>query len=1172
MAYSRAVGPVSSVAKPKTVTAAAKPEPAGSPKKTPKKASAGVHSQDGFDIHSLQSLLDVAPTKASVSVAGVAESLPVNKLSEIKGGGLTGDTFLLDGGSLRGMKLRVRRCVDTDGPGMDINFWVGGKSMDRLETALKNAKATAGPLEFRATKLGDDGLAHYTGGSSKVTEDDSYAPSDMSSNDDKWTLTASVPSGGKVELAHGAAAHSARGLVRITLRGDDAKCTKQLGDVLKRFGLSHLTAPPTKKSKDRYRLMRALWQAAHGAASKLAEGDLEKLTPTAVSKKLKAAGVSEARQKELRLADVADNHFTVVDPAQADMLKKAGARYLYSTVESIDHVAAILNNGQKSSVRRYLDGMIIDGMSTNEDFSSGGGAGVFTRVVTENAILDGGEWTGRRFKILLKPEVLGRTDWFGWPDDKFGQAWGLSSDKNFSTGLLDSIDNHGEYEDYNELIFRDAIGPQYIGGVVATNSSDRVEMIEALKKRGFVPMDGTSIEDFVICAPDFMHYGPAPYDLSDLGAFLDEAMADAKQGKTGALRWFLISGPASGPERAALEKKLIMSGNKKISDAFYEALGRTTRLSLSAEDMTPFLEKLQKSKKAADKSKLERLVRDAPLAVLATNSDTGAKLVAAHAKGHSQSWGPPMGQKLERWVATLEQLIDKQDGAKPSASLALAKKIAVPKLLEDNHKGFAALLRQHPMVAPEDPAKFVAAEVKKLAKKSASEDLLLFIAQAKSADELAPLQIALMKLGNERASDLLERTIDSHAKLGGDPAAMAKAFLSLPAASKARAYLAGAGCKALIRLRNMKVLAKLSAHWKANPHSQDLYESDWIELMKELETPEAVKWCLVEGGSSLIECRGAEAATLEKALKDTELFEVKGREAFIGAALKKLGSKKPGDSAIRLAWLSARSTKTERSKLIADVMRSGAEDAEELLDWLLRDFPEGTVPMSGGELRELVKSLSAKKNGDTMLSLLFERAGKSILLNADKAVLAILDKKVEEDGAWALGLSDTSWSGIVEELATAKSTAAKATSKWVIKQFGGNALTCEDGRGVPALRLAKASPKDIGLKDDDAVLDAIQSIVEDLTSELEDFDNGYYDDEDEKPNISDGLPESVRWLLEDGDGKLDDGRVKKLLTRIPDWADEISYDMDPFFKRLSGLGAKWKKPVAAAKKKFEANQ
>jgi len=254
------------------------------------------------------------------------------------------------------------------------------------------------------------------------------------------------------------------------------------------------------------------------------------------------------------------------------------------------------------------------------------------------------------------------------------------------------------------------------------------------------------------------------------------------------------------------------------------------------------------------------------------------------------------------------------------------------------------------------------------------------------------------------------------------------------------------------------------------------------------------------------------------------------------------------------------------------VMRSGAEDAEELLDWLLRDFPEGTVPMSGGELRELVKSLSAKKNGDTMLSLLFERAGKSILLNADKAVLAILDKKVEEDGAWALGLSDTSWSGIVEELATAKSTAAKATSKWVIKQFGGNALTCEDGRGVPALRLAKASPKDIGLKDDDAVLDAIQSIVEDLTSELEDFDNGYYDDEDEKPNISDGLPESVRWLLEDGDGKLDDGRVKKLLTRIPDWADEISYDMDPFFKRLSGLGAKWKKPVAAAKKKFEANQ
>jgi hypothetical protein len=392
---------------------------------------------------------------AKPALGNIPEVFPIDALSKVDGKGLSGSTYMLDGGSLRGLKLQVRRVKDGDQPGFELVFMVTADKLPGLLQRVKDKGGKAGPATFRGTELDEQGLTKYTATKGTIGTGYSHKPPDIDGSPDAWMVSVDDPKGAKLEVVHDKAALAIRGLTRIHLRGDDKKATEQLKSVINTLGLGMLFAPPTPKTKQINMLMRVLWQVDHAAARTLSEGDLDKLKVSDLETALESAGVDKARIAGLRYEEVFPGHFTVVDPAQEKGMVEAGARYLYSTVTSPDHVYSILQAGQKSSVQRYKDGLIIDGMSTNADFVTGGATGVFTRLVTQDAIYADQSWMGRTYKLVQNSSQLARTDWYGWDGDYYGRRWDLTSDTNFGVELVKRIDGSGSgsYKTANELIF-----------------------------------------------------------------------------------------------------------------------------------------------------------------------------------------------------------------------------------------------------------------------------------------------------------------------------------------------------------------------------------------------------------------------------------------------------------------------------------------------------------------------------------------------------------------------------------------------------------------------------------------------------------------------------------------------------------------------------------------------
>lgn len=224
---------------------------------------------------------------------------------------------------------------------------------------------------------------------------------------------------------------------------------------------------------------------------------------------LHKAGVSPdgARMKKLRFEEVYPGYFTVVDPELAERCKKAGARYLYSTYDDADRVISMLEGGQKSSLVRFHEGLIIEGKSSSADFGTGGAQAVFTRLVTASAIAkakkkSGSDWEtkfndwggSRPYKVILNPTILGRTDWWGANSDTFGNSKELSKE-NLGEAIVKEINK--SYSSSNELMFPIGNDPAYADFVVCGDEDEKKALMTAMKKAGFHEYNGKTLDEFV---------------------------------------------------------------------------------------------------------------------------------------------------------------------------------------------------------------------------------------------------------------------------------------------------------------------------------------------------------------------------------------------------------------------------------------------------------------------------------------------------------------------------------------------------------------------------------------------------------------------------------------------------------------------------------------------------
>ena len=166
--------------------------------------AAGIGTTDAVTSKTVDASVIHGPTAAAqATLPNIPESFPIGALSELDARGLTGQTFMLDGGSLRGMKLVVRRVVDGEQPGFEITFKVCSSKLPALLKTLRSRKAKPGPMEFQGAELGEDGVAHFDKKTASLSPGSTHAAPETDSERDKWTLAHSAAKGsGEVEPVH----------------------------------------------------------------------------------------------------------------------------------------------------------------------------------------------------------------------------------------------------------------------------------------------------------------------------------------------------------------------------------------------------------------------------------------------------------------------------------------------------------------------------------------------------------------------------------------------------------------------------------------------------------------------------------------------------------------------------------------------------------------------------------------------------------------------------------------------------------------------------------------------------------------------------------------------------------------------------------------------------------
>jgi hypothetical protein len=443
------------------------------------------------------------PPLASPAVTGIeaARTFPIDALDTVVITSRAGVVFQLDGGSLDGMRVLARRLEDGDDDVLRLEFKIGGPSRASFLERLEQAGAVKGQLMFseltpqfvgeqtvlavsknNATTIGSSWVAHRA-------PDTSTEPGATRVLEGKGYRLEFIPDDGAKAL---------RGLVRLDLRGAGAEQGAALKLVTQRAGLQPVFAPPTSQTLQRFALLKLLWTQAPAEAKALAAKGIDALKIDALVEALAAKGIGLDRIEKLRFEEVAPGHLAPYDPTLAERLQAEGLRFAYSTVATPEHVESILRDGQKATVTRWLEGRLVSGMSSQADMITGGAEGVFSRLVTPAA--DKSYWSGRTYKIILDPRLLGRLDVWGWPGDFYGRSWQLD-EKNFGLPLLVSVGVNSDYKSNNEIISPVGNGPRWIRGVVATNEGDRTKLLDALQTAGYAPPDGRTLEQFVVLSP-----------------------------------------------------------------------------------------------------------------------------------------------------------------------------------------------------------------------------------------------------------------------------------------------------------------------------------------------------------------------------------------------------------------------------------------------------------------------------------------------------------------------------------------------------------------------------------------------------------------------------------------------------------------------------------------------
>lgn len=197
---------------------------------------------------------------------------------------------------------------------------------------------------------------------------------------------------------------------------------------------------------------------------------------------------------------VMDGYETVVIPDRHKILReKHGSFVTYHKIYDSYNLLNVLTNGVRSSHQRYRQGMLIEGMSTDDDFRRGGANSVFTRTFSVDSLIDEDTIWNIFYStnLIFSPEIWDRLDFYIYDQDCFGDT----SDKFLN--LRSSPDEYlsnllgRKYDKQDEQMFRRGIPPEMIKGVMIHGINEKNHIIKELLAAGISSINGKSLDNFI---------------------------------------------------------------------------------------------------------------------------------------------------------------------------------------------------------------------------------------------------------------------------------------------------------------------------------------------------------------------------------------------------------------------------------------------------------------------------------------------------------------------------------------------------------------------------------------------------------------------------------------------------------------------------------------------------
>lgn len=265
---------------------------------------------------------------------------------------------------------------------------------------------------------------------------------------------------------------------------DVQQVTEKVYSAFDKLKITEALVPPGKEAEDKYKEARFRWQ--------------HKLTDDSVFEEYKEKFKLERGDElldHMQSKEVLPGYFTIVDKGASERYQQEGKLFIVHHVYNQDNLPNLLENGLLASHERFKRGITVTGMSTKEDFATGGADSVFVRAIPQNAS-DAAYGFGYGVDLIIDPKVLDRTDWYAYNQDSYGTTSPErfndrpSAEEFFAT-------QRKNYDPRNEIMMRRGISPEMISAIVVGTEEMKIQLIAHLQGLGISDMNNIPFEDFI---------------------------------------------------------------------------------------------------------------------------------------------------------------------------------------------------------------------------------------------------------------------------------------------------------------------------------------------------------------------------------------------------------------------------------------------------------------------------------------------------------------------------------------------------------------------------------------------------------------------------------------------------------------------------------------------------